>query len=54
MFRLSHRGEGIDDAESIEGARLIVGGLHRRALAGPILLRGRFFILVDRRTHGLY
>jgi hypothetical protein len=54
MFRVSHRGEGIDDAETIEGARLIVRGLHRRAPAGPILLRGRSFILADRRTHGLY
>ena len=53
MFRVSHRGEGIDDAETIEGARLIVRGLHRRAPAGPILLWGRFFILADRRTHGL-
>ena len=26
MFRVSHRGEGIDDAEAIEGARQIVRG----------------------------
>ena len=26
MFRVSHRGEGIDDADSIEGARGIVQG----------------------------
>jgi hypothetical protein len=26
MFRVSHRGEGIDDAESIGGARAIVRG----------------------------
>jgi hypothetical protein len=24
MFRVSHRGEGIDDADTIEGARAIV------------------------------
>ena len=53
MFRVSHRGEGIDDAETTEGARLIVRGLHRRASAGPILLWGRFFNLADGRTLGL-
>jgi hypothetical protein len=26
MFRVSHRGEGIDDADTIEGAREIVRG----------------------------
>ena len=26
MFRVSHRGEGIDDADNIEGARKIVRG----------------------------
>jgi hypothetical protein len=26
MFRVSHKGEGIDDAETIEGARQIVRG----------------------------
>jgi hypothetical protein len=26
MFRVSHRGEGIDDADTIEGAREIVQG----------------------------
>ena len=26
MFRVSHRGEGIDDADTIEGARGIVRG----------------------------
>jgi hypothetical protein len=26
MFRVSHRGEGIDDADTIAGARAIVGG----------------------------
>jgi hypothetical protein len=26
MFRVSHRGEGIDDADSIEGAQRIVQG----------------------------
>jgi hypothetical protein len=26
MFRVSHRGKGIDDADTIEGARVIVRG----------------------------
>jgi hypothetical protein len=26
MFRVSHRGEGIDDADTVEGARGIVQG----------------------------
>jgi hypothetical protein len=26
MFRISHRGEGLDDADTIEGAREIVRG----------------------------
>jgi hypothetical protein len=26
MFRVSHRGEGIDDADTLEGARQIVPG----------------------------
>jgi hypothetical protein len=53
MFRVSHRGEGIDDAETLEGARLIERGLHRRGPAGPILLWGRSIILGDGRAHGL-
>ena len=53
MFRVSHRGEGIDDAETIEGARLIVRGLHSRSPAGPTILWGRFIILANGGTHTL-
>jgi hypothetical protein len=36
MFRLTHRGEGIDDAETRDGARAIVRGQPR---ADPNLTR---------------
>jgi hypothetical protein len=42
MFRVSHTGEGIDDADTIEGAREIVGASRRATYGAERSELGRF------------
>jgi hypothetical protein len=42
VFQVSHRGEGIDDADIIEGARAIVGASRRATYGVVTSVPGRF------------